>query len=178
VVLSPRRRRGGPLPEPDNDGIAPIQFRLETGQQSVITDDGRCLEGRGYTICDPKTGTPLSENDFFFRIGGGIVADLASADAHLGELQNTAFGPGRALALVRHSSPSNDEPPVVEVFDLSRTKKAGELPPEAADAVAIYGEDTYEAAFCLWEWRDESGHRVGLRLLLAPGWTVEELPST
>jgi hypothetical protein len=175
--LSPRRRRGGPLPEPENDGIAPIQFRLEAGEESTVTDDGRRLHGRGYTICDPKTGTPLGENDFFFRIGGGIVTDLASAEAHLDELQNTAFKPGRALSLVRHPAPSNDEPPAVEVFDLSHTKKAGDLPVEAADAVAIYGQDSYEAAFCLWEWRDESGRRVGLRLLLAPGWTVEELPA-
>jgi hypothetical protein len=178
VVLSPRRRQGGPLPDSDNDGIAPIQFRLETGQESTITDGGRRLAGRGYTICDAETGNPLGEDDFFFRIGGGIVADLVNADTHLDELQNTAFRPGRALTLVRRPAPSADEPPVVEVFELSCTKKAGELPAEAADAVAIYGEDSYDAAFCLWEWRDESGRRVGLRLLLAPGWSVEELPGT
>jgi hypothetical protein len=176
VVLSPRRRRAGPLPAPETDGIAPIQFRLETGESSTVADDGGRLDGRGYTICDPRTRAPLGENDFFFRIGGGIVTDLANAENHAGELQNAAFGPGRALALVRGGAPSHDEPPVVEVFDLTRTQKAGELPPEAADAVAIYGEDSYEAALCLWEWRDESGRRVGLRLLLAPGWTVEELP--
>jgi hypothetical protein len=63
------------------------------------------------------------------------------------------------------------------VFDFSRTLKAGELPEETADAVAFYGEESYEAAFCLWEWRSLSGFRGGLRLLLAPGWTVEELPT-
>jgi hypothetical protein len=178
VVLSPRRRRGGPLQHPDTDadgGVAPIQFRLEASHDGRVTDDGRRLDGRGYTICDPRTGTPLGEDDFFFRIGGGIVADLDGAEGHGAELQNLAFGPGRALTLVRQEPRVPDGPPVVAVFDLSTTLQAGELPPEVADAIAFYG-DSYEAAFCLWEWRAETGQRVGLRMLLAPGWTVEPLP--
>jgi hypothetical protein len=176
VVLSPRRRRGG-LRAAETDTIAPIQFRLEAARERVVTDDGRRLDGRGYLISDPNTGLPLGEDDFFFCIGGGIVADVERTERHHQALQNAAFRPGRALALVRHEIPESGDPPVVEVFDLSRTFKAGELPPNTADAVAFYGADSYEAAFCLWEWRSAAGDRVGLRLLLAPGWTVEELPT-
>jgi hypothetical protein len=179
VVLSPRRRRGGALRPPEHEtdgGIAPIQFRLEASYDSHVTDDGRRLDGRGYTICDPRTGAPLGEDDFFFRIGGGMVAELLGAEEHHAELQNTAFRPGRALSLVRQPLATPDGPAVVQVFDLSGTLHAGDLPAEVADAVAFYGAESYEAAFCLWEWRAEDGQRVGLRLLLAPGWTVEALP--
>ena len=55
------------------------------------------------------------------------------------------------------------------------TDDGRELSPEVADAVAFQGTDTYRAAFCLWEWRTESGQRFALRLLLAPGWTVEQI---
>ena len=167
MVLSPRRRRGGPLEEADAASVAPIQFQLQTSKAHVVTDDGRQLDGQGYVICDARTGSPLGDDDFFFRIGGGIVTDLIGAEAHLAELQNTAFRPGRALTLVRPPMLQSGEPPVVEVFDLTKTNLVGQLPHETADAVA----------FCLWEWRDSDGQRVGLRLLLAPGWTVEELPT-
>jgi hypothetical protein len=163
-------------PPDDEQAIAPIQFRLEAAHDTYVSIDGEELEGRGYTICDPRTGAPLADDDFFFRIGGGMVADLRGADRHAGALQNSAFAPGRALSLVHHTAPSRDEPPVVEVFDLTRTTKCGELPPDVADAIMFHGGDAYEAAFCLWEWRSASGQRVGLRLLLAPGWTVEQLP--
>lgn len=179
MVLSPRRRRGGPLRPPNADednGLAPIQFRLEAGREERVTTDGRHLEGRGYSICDPRTGAPLGEDDFFFRIGGGMVADLAGIEEHEAELQNRAFAPGRPLALVRQPGQAGSEPPDVDVYDSTRTLKVGRLPDDAADAVAFYGAESYEAAFCLWEWRASTGERVGLRLLLAPGWTVEELP--
>jgi hypothetical protein len=179
VVLSPRRRRGGALQPPEHEpegGIAPIQFRLEASYDSHVTDDGRRLEGRGYTICDPRTGAPLGEDDFFFRIGGGMVADLLGTETHHEALQNNAFRPGRALSLVRQPSQTPDAPAVVHVLDHHGTLLVGELPADVADAVAFYGSESYEAAFCLWEWRAENGQRVGLRLLLAPGWTVEPLP--
>ncbi len=59
--------------------------------------------------------------------------------------------------------------------DASSVTKVGELPSEVAEAVAFYGTDSYEAAFCLWEWKTESGQRFALRLLLAPGWTTEQV---
>ncbi len=172
MALSSRSRRdvaGADAP------LAPIQFRLDGREEQVMTEDGRRLTGRGYLICDAKTGAPLGEDDFFFRIGGGIVCDLVAAEGHLSQLQSRAFGPGRSLALVATPGPAAD-PPAIEVRDASGAVVVGQLPPDVADAVHFYGTDTYGSAFCLWEWRSESGTRFALRLLLAPGWTVEELP--
>jgi hypothetical protein len=155
--------------------LAPIQFRLEGREEQFTTDDGRRLTGRGYVICDAKTGAPLGEDDFFFRIGGGIVCDLVAAERHLSQLQSRAFGPGHSLALVAAAAADGDAP-TIEVRDAGRTVVVGQLPPDVADAVHFYGTETYGSAFCLWEWRAESGTRFALRLLLAPGWTVEEVP--
>jgi hypothetical protein len=171
MALSSRSRRdlgGADAP------LAPIQFRLEGREEHITTDDGRRLKGRGYLICDARTGAPLGEDDFFFRIGGGIVCDLVAAERHLSHLQSRAFGPGRALALVAAPGRAADSP-VIEVRDAAGTTVVGQLPPDVADAVQFYGTETYGSAFCLWEWRSESGTRFALRLLLAPGWTVEAL---
>ena len=172
MVLNQRRRRN----ESRNDTpVAPIQFRLDAREEHVTTAEGRILTGRGYVICDAHTGEPLGEDDFFFRIGGGIVCDLVGTDAHLDALQGGAFGPGRTLGLVRKAVAGNG-PPRIEVFDADRQTMVGELPIEVADAVAFYGADSYQTGFCLWEWRTEIGQRFSVRLLLAPGWTTEELP--
>jgi len=174
VVLSQRRRRGdgrsGDTP------VTPIQFRLEAREERVTTDDGRDLTGRGYVICDARDGSPLGEDDFFFRIGGGIICDLTGADEHIEELQSPEFRPGRTLSLVRHPGAGDDDAPVIEVRDRWGAVTIGQLPPEVAEAVAFYGSDSYEAAFALWEWKTETGQRFALRLLLAPGWTTEPLP--
>ena len=171
MALSSRSRRnmaGADAP------LAPIQFRLEGREEHVTTDDGRGLTGRGYLICDARTGAPLGEDDFFFRIGGGIVCDLVAAERHVSQLQARAFGPGRTLALVAAPAVGGNAP-VIEVRDAGGNVAVGQLPPDVADAVHFYGTETYGSAFCLWEWRSDTGTRFALRLLLAPGWTVEEL---
>lgn len=180
MVLSQRRRRGGAQPE--EAPLAPIQFRLDARVEEVTTEEGRRLTGRGFVICDARSGAPLGEDDFFFRIGGGMVCNLVGANLHLETLQSSAFRPGRALALVRTGPPAPggsrpDHTPVIEVRDAAGNVTVGELPPEAADAVTFSGPDTYAQALCLWEWRTESGQRFALRLLLAPGWTTEEQPA-
>ena len=175
MSLSPRRRRGSStnavveLDEP----ITPIQFRLEAGETTQVTAHGEQLFGRGYVICDCRTGAPLGDDDFFFRIGGGIVTEIVGTDGYLDDLQRAEFGPGRALSLARRTA-AEDEPHV-DVLDANRALVCGRLPHDAADVVALYGTDGYDAALSLWEWRSPSGERVGLRVLLAPGWTVEEL---
>ena len=171
MVLSSRPRRDDAASDAP---LAPIQFRLEAREERITTDDGHEITGRGYLICDPKTGAPLGEDDFFFRIGGGIVCDLSDAELHPDALQSSAFRPGRSLALRRPPGPECD-PPVIGVFDAQGVNEVGRLPADVADAVTFYGTETYGAAFCLWEWRSEGGRRFALRLLLAPGWTVEQI---
>ena len=173
MVLSSRRRRGE-AERGTAAPLAPIQFRLEASEVSTTGADGRVMTGRGYVIADPQTGAPLGEDDFFFRIGGGLVCDLAGADSRT--LQSPAFRPGRTLALLRHLAISADRPPLIDVADGTSSQIVGHLPVEVAEAVTLYGADTYQAALALWEWRDDADRRVGLRLLLAPGWTVQAVP--
>jgi len=174
MVLSPRRRRGDA--QSAEAPLAPIQFRLDAREEQVRTKEDRLLTGRGYMICDARTGEPLGEDDFFFRIGGGMVCDLVDAESHLEALQSSAFRPGRTLALVREPVGAADDPPRIHVRDATSTTTVGVLPDEVAEALHLYGSETYGAAFCLWEWATEDGTRFALRLLLAPGWTVEHLP--
>ena len=174
MAVSHRRRRSGARPA--DALLTPIQFRLEVREERVTTDEGRQLTGRGYVICDPRTGAPLGEEDFFFRIGGGMVCDVVGGEHHIEEMQSTAFRPGRTLSLARLASEGSEDPPVIEVRDGASAILVGQLPTEVAEAVAFYGSDTYQAAFCLWEWKTETGQRFALRLLLAPGWTTEALP--
>lgn len=173
-MLNSRRRRGEPARA--EAPLAPIQFRLDPHEEDS-TIDGRLLHGRGYLICDPQTGTRLGEDDFFFRIGGGIVCELIDTADHADDLQAPEFRPGRKLALMRHSAVNAETPPVIDVTDPGLTATIGRLPPDVADAVNLYGADTYQAGLSLWEWRDEAGLRVGLRVLLAPGWKVQSLPT-
>lgn len=176
MALSPRRRRGPASAGVDVDEpITPIEFRLEADAATRVSDDGIEQLGRGYVICDCRTGSPLGDDDFFFRIGGGIVTDIVGIDGHLDDLQRAEFGPGRPLSLVRRSAGSAGADDCIDVMDASRTLVCGRLPAEAADVVSLFGTDGYDAALALWEWRAASGMRVGLRVLLAPGWTVEEL---
>jgi hypothetical protein len=150
----------------------PIQFRLDARDAEHTTPGGRHLLGHGYVLCDSQTGETLGEDDFFFRIGGGFVCDVVETRRHTAALQSPAFDPGCTLALVRGHT--GEGAPAIEVRDRSATQTAGRLPPEAVDVLAFY-TDAYDAALCLWEWRTPKGRRCGLRVLLAPGWTTQQL---
>ena len=76
--------------------------------------------------------------------------------------RTTAFAPGRRLALVREPENEHD-PNAVAVWDAERRLQAGYVPAEVAPE--LRGD---EQAVSLWEFRDEDGRRIGLRVLLAP----------
>jgi hypothetical protein len=154
------------------DAGTPIQFRLDASNAETTTAAGRRLLGKGYILCDPQTGATLGEDDFFFRIGGGLVCDLVETRRHTASLQAEAFDPGNTLRLVRGRTGDGAE--AIEVRDIAAVQTAGRLPPEVVEIIG-FATDGYEAALCLWEWRNERGRRCGLRVLLAPGWTTEQL---
>jgi HIRAN domain len=87
---------------------------------------------------------------------------VAGASYRLDALQDGGFAPGRRLALV--PEPDNEhDPRAVGVWDEGRRLQAGYVPAEVAPE--LRGD---EQAVSLWEFRDEDGRRVGLRVLLAP----------
>jgi hypothetical protein len=111
----------------------------------------------GYWLRDAATGTALK-----WDAPGLRVVKLAGSSYRTDALQDDAFAPGRRLALVREPENEHD-PNAVAVWDRERRLQAGYVPAEIAPTLS--GE---EQAVSLWEFLDEDGRRIGLRVLLAP----------
>lgn len=113
--------------------------------------------GAGYRLRDAATGERVDWDDERVR-----VVRLAGASYRTEELQDEAFAPGRRLALVREPQNEHD-PNAVAVWDADRRLHGGYVPAEVAPLLS--GD---EQAVALWEFRDDDGRRIGLRVLLAP----------
>jgi hypothetical protein len=111
----------------------------------------------GYWLRDAATGDAVRWDDERLR-----VVKLAGSSYREDALQDDAFAPGRRLALVREPENEHD-PNAVAVWDADRRLQAGYVPAEVAPSVR--GD---EQALALWEFRDEVGRRIGLRVLLVP----------
>ena len=111
----------------------------------------------GYWLRDAATGAALR-----WDAPGIRVVKLAGASYRAEALQDDAFAPGRRLTLVREPDNEHD-PNAVAVWDAERRVQAGYVPAEVAPEVR--GD---EQAVSLWEFLDENGARIGLRVLLAP----------
>jgi hypothetical protein len=90
------------------------------------------------------------------------VVKLAGASYRADALQAEAFAPGRRLTLVREPENEHD-PNAIAVWDAERRLQGGYVPADVAPE--LRGD---EQAVSLWEFRDEQGARIGLRVLLAP----------
>jgi hypothetical protein len=111
----------------------------------------------GYWLRDAASGEAMRWSDERVR-----VVKLAGASYRLETLQDDAFAPGHRLALVREPENEHD-PNAVAVYDAEQRIQAGYVPAEVAPAL---GGD--EQAVSLWEFRDDEGARIGLRVLIAP----------
>jgi HIRAN domain len=121
----------------------------------------------GYWLRDAATGEALRWDDPRLR-----VVKVAGASYRLEALQDGVFAPGNRLALV--AEPENDhDPNAVGIWDAGRRLQAGYVPAETAPT--LRGD---EQAIALWEFRDEDGRRIGLRVLLAPAdaWIQDPRP--
>lgn len=111
----------------------------------------------GFWLRDAATGDAMKWDDPRVR-----VVKLAGSSYRGDALQDDAFAPGRRLALV--PEPENEhDPHAVAVFDASRALQAGYVPADVAPTLT--GD---EQAVALWEFRDDGGRRLGLRVLIAP----------
>ncbi len=118
----------------------------------------------GYWLRDAASGEALRWDDPRLH-----VVKLAGASYRPEALQDDAFAPGRRLALVPEPDNPHD-PHAVGVWDAERRIQGGYVPAEVAPE--LRGD---EQAVSLWEFRDDEGRRVGLRVLLAPAdaWVQE-----
>jgi hypothetical protein len=132
------------MPAEDSSSSDRLRVWLEKGES-------------GYWLRDAATGEALRWNDGPLR-----VVKLAGSSYRTEELQDEGFTPGRRLALV--PEPDNEhDPNAVGVWDADRRVQAGYLPAGIAPKAKLDDQ-----AVSLWEFLDESGRRVGLRVLLAP----------
>jgi hypothetical protein len=118
----------------------------------------------GYNLRDAATGARVAWDDARVR-----VLKLAGASYRPEALQDAGFAPGRRLALV--PEPENEhDPHAIGIWDVERRLQAGYVPADAAPSLC--GD---EQAVSLWEFRDEEGRRVGLRVLVVPrdAWVQE-----
>jgi hypothetical protein len=141
------------MPPGSSSSSEPVRLRiwLERGES-------------GFWLRDAGSGEALRWDDPRLR-----VVKLAGASYRLEELQDEGFAPGRRLALV--PEPENEhDPHAVAVWDAERRLQGGYVPAEIAPG--LRGD---EQAVSLWEFRDEDGRRIGLRVLLAPAdaWVQE-----
>jgi hypothetical protein len=110
----------------------------------------------GYWLRDASTEEPVRWSDQRLR-----VVPVAGASYRLEALQDDAFAPGQALALV--PEPDNEhDPNAVAIWDAERRLQAGYVPAEVAPD--LRGD---EQALALWEFV-EDGRRIGLRVLITP----------
>ena len=139
------------MPAGDSSSSERLRIWLERGES-------------GFWLRDAASGEAMKWDDPRVR-----VVKLAGASYREAVLQDDAFAPGRRLALV--PEPDNEhDPNAVAVYDAGRRLQAGYVPAEVAPA--LRGD---EQAVSLWEFRDEQGRRVGLRVLLVPAdaWVQE-----
>ena len=111
----------------------------------------------GYWLRDAASGDALKWSDE--RL---LVVPLAGASYRLEALADPAFAPPAPLALV--PEPQNEhDPNAIGVWDAERRLQAGYVP---ADATARVPDGAQ--ALALWEFLDDDGTRVGLRVLIVP----------
>ena len=91
-----------------------------------------------------------------------LVVPVAGASYRPEALADEAFAPGLPLELVPEPDNPHDAN-AVGIWDAERRVQAGYVPAEAAPRVWPGAQ-----AVSLWEFRDETGRRVGLRVLVAP----------
>jgi HIRAN domain len=139
------------VPAGDSSSSERVRIWLERGES-------------GYWLRDAATGDAMKWDDPRVR-----VVKLAGASYRADALQDDGFAPGRRLALIREPQNEHD-PNAVAVYDAAQRLQAGYVPAEVAPA--LRGD---EQAVSLWEFRDDEGHRIGLRVLLAPAdaWVQE-----
>ena len=93
------------------------------------------------------------------------VVPVAGASYRLDALADEAFSPGCRLSLVPEPENPHDRN-AIGIWDEARRMQAGYVPAGLAPEVPAGAQ-----ALALWEFRDEGGRRVGLRVLIVPGET-------
>jgi HIRAN domain len=138
-----------------------LRLILERGSLSGLGED---MDGSGFWLREAESGDPVRwEDDRLVAVGARIVK-LAGASYRASELQDPGFEPGKPLAVVPEPDNPHD-PHALGIWDEHRRVHAGYVPRDVAATLAEAGE---LEALSLWEWRSNTGERIGLRVLVFP----------
>lgn len=143
------------------------QLTLEESDFDFEGDTGEAIEGRGFGLRDGDDHAVfwddprLAQNEI-------CITKVAGVSFRASNLQRRAFAPGNALALVPEPANEHDRN-AVAVWDAARKHQIGYVPRGLCADIArrLNGGERMDA-LSLWEFRDESGKRCGLRVLIAP----------
>jgi hypothetical protein len=150
-------------------------FAFEQRGYSAESGSGELVEGRGYELRDER-GRSIRWDDRRLATTGITVLKVAGTSYRAEALQDEAFRPGSRLTL--KPDPANEfDRHAVGVWDACGRLQVGFVPREAAGEIAGRLERGGLDAWALWEWRDEDGQRVGLRMLIAPPGLLDGLPA-
>jgi hypothetical protein len=151
-----------------------LPFAFEQRGYSAESGSGELVEGRGYELRDERT-RPVRWDDARLAAAGVAILKVAGTSHRAEELQDDAFQPGSKLTL--RPDPANEfDPHAVGVWDAAGRNQVGYVPREAAGEISKRLVEESLEAWILWEWRDEGGRRVGLRMLIAPPDALSGLP--
>jgi HIRAN domain-containing protein len=152
----------------------PFPFAFEQRGYTAEAGSGELVEGRGYELRDERD-RPIRWDDRRLASTGITVLKVAGTSYRAEVVQDEAFRPGSRLRL--RPDPANEfDPHAVGVWDADGRIQVGFVPREAAGEIAERLDHESLEAWALWEWRDEGGRRVGLRMLIAPADALGELP--
>lgn len=161
--------RGQPGHAPD----PPLRLGFEEREWDNESS-GEELDGYGYGLRD-EDDRAIAWNDPLLAANGIEVLKVAGTSHRLADIQDDAFAPGSPLRL-RPDPRNKFDKNAIEVLDASRRIQAGFVPKDRAAELGRRLKQEKLEAISLWEWRDESGHRCGLRMLVAPPSALAERP--
>jgi len=149
-------------------------FAFEQRGYTAEAGSGELVEGRGYELRDER-GRPIRWEDRRLVSRGITVLKVAGMSYRAEQLQEDAFRPGSRLTLV--PDPANEfDRHAVGVWDANGRIQVGFVPRDASGEIAERLEHETLEAWAVWEWRDEGGRRVGLRMIIAPPDALGERP--
>jgi hypothetical protein len=150
----------------EDEALPPLTLWLEERDWDTEGGDGEHLDGHGFGLRD-EDDRALAWDDPILAAGGVLVLKVAGTSHRLSQIQDGRFAPGSSLSL--HPDPENQyDDNAVGVWDASGRVQAGFVPADSAEELGQRLKRERLEVFCLWEWRDESGQRCGLRMLIHP----------
>lgn len=139
---------------------------METADEVAAADeDGETLHGSGYQLRDAASGDLIDSRNLTLRRDGAQVIALEIASDQADELQADELAPGQSVVLVPHRGPGG-RVDGIRVFDEVIDHLAGWLPDEAAKELAGELRRGTLPARSLYEWRDSTGQRRGLTVVV------------